>query len=140
METLAEYIFEPAISYLIIPFIATGPVPIIMYIMLAPLAMRAIRKRFHSFKFRIILQILLGLIFLIFGFIAEFPSGASLSLDTLFRNWILILTFSFLLLKAKEGSKFETFQMAIVSFFAVTFLNLIIGAIVVNLSGMMLTV
>ena len=36
--------------------------------------------------------------------------------------------------------KFETFQMAIVSFSAVTFLNLIIAAIVINIFGIMLTV
>jgi hypothetical protein len=44
------------------------------------------------------------------------------------------------LLKAKEGSKFETFQMALVSFFAVAFLNLIIVGIVIKVFGIMWTV
>jgi|MDSW01.2.fsa_nt_gb hypothetical protein len=141
METLVEYIFFPALSYLFL-FFPTGPFAIIIYIMFIPKVMKTIRKRFHSFKFRIISQILLGFLFLWFGLLVELfrlhtSSGV---LDALFKSWILILAFSFLLLKAKEGSKFETFQMALVSFFAVAFLNLIIVGIVIKVFGIMWTV
>jgi len=140
MDTLAEYIFRPALSYLFIPFLAAGPIPLIHYILFIPRIMRATRKKFHNFKFRVVLQVLLGLVFLSFAFLAEFPMAASLSLETLFRNWILILTFSLLLLKTKEGSKLETFQIALVSFFAVTVLNLIIGVVFINVFDIWLTV
>ena len=141
MEILAEYIFFPTLSYLFLSF-PTGPFAIVIYIMLIPKVMKSIRKRFHSFKFRIISQILLFFLLCFFGLAAEVfrlhtSSGV---LDALFKRWILILPFSFLLLKVKEGSKFETFQMALVSFFAVAFLNLIIALVVIRVFGIMWTV